>query len=237
MITGVTLIRNGNQLRYPWKLTIKSLLATCDKVIVNCDPTDDNTFEELKLIAGYHPKIKIFLSRWDMSNTGNGSMLATEVNKVLPQVDTEWIMYLQADELIHEDDAEYYKNLTSTVPPQISQIEMLRTYFWGRLNQRYTPNEIYLGRLFRLGTHIVGGDGMHLVRLMGEVYRSNKMIYHYSRMGTEQEITERVRNLDRLFHDEKEVALMKPFSYNDVPPNDVMIWEGSHPKDIKGYYE
>lgn len=235
MITGVTLIRNGNLLRYPWKLCIKSLLATCDRVIVNCSPTDDNTFEELKMISQYHP-VQIVESNWDMSNTGNGSMLALEANKAISEVKSGWIMYLQADELVHEDDAEYYKNITNTAPANIGQIEMYRSYFWKSLQQRYKNNELWLGRLFRVGTNIVGGDGMHLVRLSGDVYRANKLIYHYSRMGSEKQITNRVRNLDRLFHDKEKVNQMKDFSYIEATQSDIIYYDGSHPAGVKEFY-
>lgn len=236
MITGVTLIRNGNSLGYPWKLCIKSLLRVCDRVVVNCSPTDDNTFEELKLIARYHP-IQIVESKWNMSNTGDGSMLAVEANKAITEVHSGWIMYLQADELIHEDDVEYYKTITNTAPSQISQIEMYRTYFWGSLTKRYKPHELYLGRLFKKNTNTVGGDGMHLVRFTGEVYRSNKLIYHYSRMGSPEQITNRIRTLDRLFHDETQVNQFKEFAYEDASESDIILYDGTHPEGIEKFYE
>lgn len=234
-ITGISLVRNGNELRYPWKLTIKSLLSCCDEVIVNCCPTNDQTFEELRMISKYHP-VKIIESNWDMSNSGNGSMLAYEANKILPSVSTDWIMYLQADELVHEDDAEYYKNITSTMPGRISQIELFRTYFWGSLTQRYLSNELFLGRLFRTGTNIVGGDGMHLVRLLGEVYRTNKLIYHYSRMGSEEQINKRIRTLDRLFHDEEKVNQFKHFSFAEAAKSDIIFYDGKHPEGVESLY-
>ncbi len=236
MITGVTLIRNGNSLGYPWKLTIRSLLATCDKVIVNCSPTDDQTFEELRMISNYHP-VQIVESHWDMSNTGNGSMLALEANKAIAEVKSGWIMYLQADELVHEDDAEYYKNLANTAPSQISQVELYRSYFWGSLQQRYKENELWLGRLFRAGTNIVGGDGMHLIRFSGEVYRAHKLIYHYSRMGSEKQITNRIRTLDRLFHNEQQVKQFKDFNYKEAPVADLIYYVGPHPAGVKEFYK
>lgn len=240
-ITGVTIIRNGNLLHYPWKLCITSLLTCCDKVLVNCSPTEDGTYEDLKSFQKQNPgRIDIVQSDWDMGNTGNGSMLADEANKLLPYVETDWVMYLQADELVHEKDANYFKWITKIISPEFSQIEMLRTYFWGSLYKRYAPHEIFLGRLFRTGTHTIGGDGMYLIRNSGAVYRAaDELIYHYSRMGRPDEITARIRTLDRLFHTEEEVKLMKPFDYSLENPFALILYDsikGVHPEGVRKFY-
>ncbi len=236
MITGITLIKNANLLKYPWKLNIISMLSCCEMVIVNVDPTsEDNTLEELRSIAKYYP-IQIVESVWDMKNTGDGRELAIQANKLLPHVRSNWVLYLQADELVHEGDARFINNLTDNISSDVSQIEFYRTYFWETIFQRYTPNELYLGRLFRTGTHEIGGDGMHLVRHSGEVYRSSFLIYHYSRMGTEEEVTRRIRTLDGLFHEKDQVQKFTPFRYDSIDPANLIKYYNSHPKGVRELY-
>lgn len=235
MITGVTLIKNGNMLGYPWKHCISSMLSACEQVIVNCDPGEDNTLEELSVMAKLWP-IQVVVSRWDMKNTGDGRELARQINNILPLVQTDWTLYLQADELIHERDASYLNELTDNISSNISQIELWRTYFWESLQRRHRQHEISLGRLFRTGTHTVGGDGMFLIRNSGEVFRSGVDIYHYSRMGNEEDVTKRIRTLDLLFHDEKKVETFPAFTYNGVDPADLITYYGPHPRGIKEFY-
>lgn len=231
MITGITLIRNGQKLGYPWELCIRSMLSCCEQVIINCDIADDDTFNQLCELEKDYP-IHIYVSKWNMKNTGNGEELAIQANKLLPMVQSDWVLYLQADELIHEDDGKYLSDLTDNIPANYSQIEFWRTYFWESITRRNSKYELYLGRLFRTGTHVVGGDGMHLIRGHGDVWRTNKMIYHYSRMGDEQLINQRIKTLDGLFHEESIVKQMPVFSYNNVDPSDLMPYTGKHPEGI-----
>lgn len=235
MITGVTLIKDGNVLGYPWKICIASMLSCCEEVIVNCDPGEDNTLEELHGISRSYP-VRIVESVWDMKNTGDGRELAIQINNILPLVRSNWVLYLQADEMIYEKNAKEIIQLTDNISGNYSQIEFWRTYFWEALNRRNAAHEIALGRLFRTGTHIVGGDGMHLTRHSGEVFASPLLIYHYSRMGDEDRITKRIRNLDQLFHDRERISKFHPFSYNEVDPANLILYNGPHPAGVKEFY-
>jgi adenylate kinase family enzyme len=236
MLTGLTCIKNGNALKYPWKECIKSLASYCNQVLVATASCDDGTIEDLKALCIEYPHIKMVFTNWKDINTGNGSVLASVVNELLPFVKNEWCVYLQADELIHEQDIENLFFILKELPSNITQLELLRTYFWKDLQTRNTEFEIMLGRVFRKGTHIIGGDGMYLNRLKGEVIRSDIQIYHYSRIGSEEDITKRVRNLDKLFHSQEAVDKFKDFSYTTFTNSRLINYSGSHPKGIKEFY-
>lgn len=232
MLEGITLIRNGNHLKYPWKECIKQLSLCCNQVIVNCGDSFDNTFEDLKALSFELDNVTPICERWDMKNTGNGYELARQINLELSLTALPWVLYLQADEFIHEQDIDKLRSLLDTLPNNITQIELYRTYFWG-WDYRAPKYELYLGRVFRKGTHLVGGDGMYLIRQTGDIYRTDIPIYHYSRVGTEEEITRRVRNLDTLFHDQKEIDTFKPIRYTDLRQEELIPFQGTHPKYIK----
>jgi len=239
MTTGITLIRNGESLNYPYIQCINQMFSICDRVIVNIGLSDDDTIEQLIDFKYQLPKeydLELHITEWNMSNTGDGSELAKQANYCLKEIpDNEWVVYCQADEIIHEKDSIYLKNLMNNLSPEYSQIELYRTYFWKDMFHRNTEDEIWLGRIFRAGTNIVGGDGMHLVRESGNVYRSNSYLYHYSRMGTEKQVTKRIRELDLLFHDKKDVEKFEDFKYNKQI--NIVKHEGSHPHSMIGYYE
>lgn len=234
LLTGLTLIRNGNELGYPWKECIMSMCWGCNQVLVNCGYSTDGTSEDLHNLS--IPKIDYGYIRWDLSNTGDGRELAIQANKMLPFVHHNWVVYLQADEFIMKEDYWKLQDFLATLPDTVTQVELYRTYFWGSLKKRAPKHEIWLGRVFRKGTHEVGGDGMHLTRKSGEVVRFPIWIYHYSRIGSEEAITKRVRNLDQLFHSEEEVAKFKPFSYTEIPESELVDYDGPHPDGVKEFY-
>jgi len=238
VLTGVTLVRNGDKLKYPWRQCIYSLAKLCDHVIVNCDPaSEDRTLEKIHWL---HERMKntavsVLHSTWDMGIT-MGEELATQANKILPLVSkkTDWIVYMQADEMIHEKDFYFLKEYLGQLPANVSQVELYRTYFWKNLKRRAPAHETWLGRIFRPGTHVVGGDGMYLVRRSGGVQRAPYWIYHYSRMGQEEDVTARIRNLDHMFHPEDEVANFAPFKYDEA---DTLVgYTGTHPHGIEEFY-
>jgi hypothetical protein len=236
-ITGLTLVRNGNELNYPWKQCILQLCQICDYVLVNCGYSTDHTAEHMHELCRDKPKIQYDFIEWDMNNSGDGRELALQANKLLPFVATEWVLYLQADEFIHEKDRKIILDTVTCAPDHVSQIELYRTYFWESLTNRALPQEVYLGRIFRNGTHEIGGDGMHLNRFSGDVCRLDDVwIYHYSRMGSEDEITKRIRNLDRLFHEEESIKTFAPFSYKSLSSQNLVPYNGSHPKYAKEFY-
>ena len=235
-LIGVTLIRNGNRLEYPWKLCIKRLSSVCNQVWVNCDKySTDNTWKDLVVIADKNRKVEIVPSIWNMSNTGNGKELAHQINLILNQLcRCDWVLYLQADEFIHENDAEKIRTYLSQLSSDVTQVELYRTYFWKDLNHRSVEDEIWLGRIFRPNTHLVGGDGMYLVRQYGNVARLDVNIYHYSRLGDEKIVNKRIRTLDSLFHEADIIKDFEDFSYKT--DKKIVEYTGPHPQGIKEFY-
>ena len=103
-VTGFTFVRNAIKYDYPVTESIRSILPLCDEVVVSVGNSDDGTLELIQSIGS--PKIRIFHSVWDDSLNEGGLILYVETNKALDHVspDTTWAIYIQADEVIHEDD-------------------------------------------------------------------------------------------------------------------------------------
>lgn len=103
-VSGFTIIRNALKYDFPVVESIKSILPLCDEVIVSVGNSEDNTLGLIKSIQS--PKIKIIESVWDDTVRKGGLLLAKETNKAFDAVspDSDWVIYIQADEVIHEND-------------------------------------------------------------------------------------------------------------------------------------
>src|SRR5262249_51485885 len=103
-IAGFLFIRNAIKYDYPIRESILSLLPLCDEVIVCAGDSEDDTTNLIRSIGS--PKIRIFDSVWDDNLREGGRVLAVETDKAFDQVspDADWCIYLQADEVIHEQD-------------------------------------------------------------------------------------------------------------------------------------
>jgi Glycosyl transferase family 2 len=101
-ITGFTIVRNAVKNDYPVVEAIRSILPVVDEMIVSIDRGEDNTEDLIKSIAS--DKIKIVYSQWDMSQKEGGRIYAVETDKAMAHAsaDSDWLFYIQADEIIHE---------------------------------------------------------------------------------------------------------------------------------------
>ena len=116
-VAGFLFIRNAIKYNYPVRASLLSLLPLCDEVIVSIGNSEDDTIGLVQSIDS--PKIKIHHTIWDDSLRDGGRVLAVETDKAFDQVsgDADWCIYLQGDEVIHEEDypairqaMERYKN-------------------------------------------------------------------------------------------------------------------------------
>src|SRR5258708_27313550 len=99
-ISGLTFIRNGNALGYPFVASIRSLLPLCDEIIVNVPRSTDGTLEAVRAIA--NPKIRIIESEWDEAERTGDPIFRRHTDLALDQCKGEWCVYIQGDEVLHE---------------------------------------------------------------------------------------------------------------------------------------
>ncbi len=104
-VSGFTIIRNGTKYDYPYIESMLSLLPLVDELVVAVGNSEDDTLAKVRAIGD--PKIKIVETIWDEQLREGGKVLAAETDKAKAAVspDSDWLIYLQTDELIHE---QYY---------------------------------------------------------------------------------------------------------------------------------
>jgi glycosyltransferase involved in cell wall biosynthesis len=99
-VVGATIVRDALRLEYPIIEAIKSVLPLVDEMVVNVGRSDDGTFE--LLVSAFAQQNVVVLDRdWDLSE--GGAVLAQETNIAMRQSEADWVVYIQADEVLHED--------------------------------------------------------------------------------------------------------------------------------------
>ncbi len=101
MLSGFTIVRNAVTLDFPIVPAIRSVLEVCDEVVVNVGRSDDETRDLVAAVAD--PRVRILDSEWDFSK--RNVMLAIETQKAMDACRGRWGIYIQADEVLHEDGA------------------------------------------------------------------------------------------------------------------------------------
>src|SRR5438552_2969351 len=101
-ISGFTFCRNAVRYDYPLVESIRSILPVVDEFVVNVGRCDDGTLEVVRSIGD--PKIRIIESVWDDTLRKGGLIYSQQTNIALSHCTGDWAFYLQADEVVHEDD-------------------------------------------------------------------------------------------------------------------------------------
>lgn len=103
-LSAFTIIKDGIKLDYPFVESIKSILPIVDEYIINVGKSKDGTLEVLKDLAKDEPKIRLLVTKWEGVEKGT-AFFSSQTNEALRLCEGEWVFYLQADEVLHEKDA------------------------------------------------------------------------------------------------------------------------------------
>jgi hypothetical protein len=101
-VSGFTIVRNAIKLDFPVEASIRSLLPVCDEVVVNVGRSEDETLGLVRAIDD--PRIRIVETEWDM--TRRNTVLGHETLRAMRECRHPWGIYIQADEVLHEQGAE-----------------------------------------------------------------------------------------------------------------------------------
>jgi glycosyltransferase involved in cell wall biosynthesis len=101
-ISGFSFVRNAIDLYYPVVESIRSALPICDEFVIAAGDSSDGTTALLRSIDD--PKLRVIETVWDQSQFVRGASNAAQTNIALDACRGDWAFYLQADEVVHEDD-------------------------------------------------------------------------------------------------------------------------------------
>lgn len=103
-ISGFTIARNAIRYDYPMLESIRSLLPLVDEMVVAVGHSDDGTLAAVRSLGS--DKLRVIETVWDPLVRAGGTILAQQTNLALDACRGDWCFYLQADEVIHENDWE-----------------------------------------------------------------------------------------------------------------------------------
>ena len=132
-ISAFTMARNADKFYFPFREAILSVLPVADEVIVALGEGDDDDKTEALVKSIADSKVKIFNRQWDPALFANGHIFAHETTFALNQCKGTWCLYLQADEVVHEDDLANIVAACKKYEHDLSVDGMLFSYrhFWG----------------------------------------------------------------------------------------------------------
>ena len=246
-ISAFTICRNADKLYYPIKESILSALPLVDEFVVAIGKSDDDdrTLEIVKSIDS--DKIKIIQTEWDLNAFPNGTVHAQQTDAAKSLCSGGWLLYLQADEVLHEKDHQEIKSACEKhlMDSNIEGFLFQYHHFWGDYNHvvrshgwyneeiriiRNIP-EIHSWQSAQSFRHIHNFDGKNYrakenTRKL-KVKKLSAEIYHYGWVRPPKVMTEKMNALDRN-HSHELTQYQNEFDFGDM--GKLSQFDTSHPK-------
>lgn len=240
-ISGFTILRNAVALDYPFVESVRSLLPVVDELIAVVAAGDDETWDALQGLG--ESRIVPVRTDWAASGT-HGAELSRQTNIALGRCTGTWAIYLQADEVLHEDDhavlgdAMRWHGHRDTEGLVFDYLHFFRAYSlvaddW----LAFYPRAV---RAVRTGMGIESaGDAAGFVRRRGPQSRgllkasSGARVFHYGWADTGK--LERARSLSAYYHPPEEAGRIRQEDLFPAGANRMCLREftGAHPAPMR----
>lgn len=239
-ISGFSFVRNAIRYDYPIVEALRSLLPLCDEVIVAIGECDDGTLEAITRIGD--PKLRILSTRWEPTEPA-WRVLAEQTQKALEACRGRWCIYLQADEVLHEQDYDTIcRALHEADGDERVEAFVLQYYhFYGSYDyigagRQWYRREVRIVR--NTGEVLSWGDAQGFRKRLpngkSRPLQARQLpvhVYHYGWVRPPRIMLEKLRHQHRLWHDEEWIRQHLPdsdaFDYRSAYT--VRRFTGTHP--------
>ena len=239
LVSGLTIVRNGQRLDYPFLEAIASALPVCDEFIVVVGQSDDDTLEQVRAIDD--PRLRIVETVWSQKVRPRKSLLAQQTNIGLHLCQGDWCLYVQANEVLHERSHGILRGLMEKYrdDERVEAMLLERLTFWADY-QHYLgayPNRFkFVPRIVRpyIGTYSIR-DAMSFAvfdrfSTRGRYPRSidtDEDIYRYGFVRSIEKLNEKFRNAVQ--HQEKQRPVAQDHYLRTYPRSFIRRFAGTHP--------
>lgn len=237
-VVGFTFIRNAVEFDYPICEAVRSILDLCDEVIIAVGESTDDTAQLVASIDS--PKVRVINTVWDDSQRKGGRILAIETDKAYAAIpdDTDWCVYIQGDEILHETSIPILKAAMQKYLYDARTEGLLVNYkhFYGSYDyigaSRYWYRKEIRVLRKQAGIHAHGdaqGFRHHNRKLY--VRQTDAVIHHYGWVKHPEAQQRKAKNFNKFWHSDEVVAEMVPdvteFDYSKI--DDLLVFTGTHP--------
>jgi len=238
-VSAFTFLKNGQMLGYPFMQSIQSILPIVDEFVIALGPCEDNT--EAMLQSLNESKIKIINTQWNDTMKDSGYVYGQQ--KMIAQFNCtgDWIFYLEADEIVHEDDL---SQITDTMKRYLhdDEVEALvfdYIHFYGNKNSYLWSPGWYrrAPRILKNSIRSYAPDGLFwLVLEKNKIGRYPKAalvgatMYHYGWVRSEEEMNLKSTQVQKYWNKSHQ-----KIDYTQINQDIIKPFKGTHPAVMRVY--
>lgn len=237
-VCGFTIVRNAVRYDYPIVESIRSILPLCDQFLVSVGESEDGTLELIRSIGD--PKIHILQSQWDLNLRTGGQVLAIETNKAMDAIegDYDWLFYIQADEVVHEEDLEKiyqamrrYKDDSRVEGLLFRYLHFYGSYKYVAVSKKWYKYEIRILRKDPLIRSFRDAQGFRKGERKLWVKHTGARIFHYGWVRPPEVQKRKAIEVSRFWHDDEWIEKHVASDPTPYKGEELLVpFSGTHPK-------
>jgi hypothetical protein len=260
MISGFSMAKNADSLYYPVKQAVQSILPIVDEFVIaigDCSP-GDKTRELIESIGD--PKVKIIDTAWNLEKYPRGMEHAHQTDIAKEHCSGDWLFYLQADEVIHENDLSEIQSACERFhdDKEVEGFLLKYRHFWGDYDHYHRAHgwypyeirivrndpEIHSWESAQSFRRIPDFDGLNYRRQENtfklKVVELDAWVYHYGWVRPPELMRKKNKAFQTIHKGKRRVDEMEKqryFEFDYGPLNLLQEFKGTHPAVMRDWIE
>ena len=237
---GFTFLRNGVSHDYSFRESLISLNKLCRKIYIALGKNDDGTSDALNDLDF----LEIIPTVWDMSRLGDGGLIFSEQTNIALNTlrrdhcheNGAWGIYLQCDEVIHEDDIEMIvRDLEYADKNGYDAVRFRYLHFWQdhqhiAINKIWYPQEI---RALKLDSGVRSYGDAQSFENAQKIFESDARIHHYGHVRDSEKYTIKKDSIIRFIRPKSKLGKYIKREKSSHDKTESLAYLGDHPKVMK----
>jgi hypothetical protein len=243
-VSGFTFLRNGQKLGYPFIPSIRSILPLVDEFVIALGPCDDDTEAMVRAIGD--PKIRILPTTWNerlrSDYSVKGFVFGQQKTIALYNCTGDWAFYLEADELLHEDDLPKIRGAMERYlkDERVEALAFDYLHFYGNRNTIAWSPAWYRSevRIIRNTIPAWSSESLffnvvvsHKRSRQPRAAQTGATIYHYGWVRSEAQMNLKAGATHKYWED----APAAKVDYSQIDPASLRLFSGKHPEAIQNW--
>ncbi|HUE36380.1 MAG TPA: hypothetical protein VMO20_03230 [Candidatus Acidoferrum sp.] len=243
-ISGFTFLRNGQKLGYPFVASIQSILPIVDEFVIALGPCEDETEKMLRAIGD--PKIRIIPTQWNErirpDYSVKGFVYGQQKTIALYNCTGDWAFYLEADEVIHENDLPKIRGAMEKYldDGRVEALAFDYLHFYGNPNTIVWSPAWYRSevRIIRNTIPAWSSEALYFNVIVDHkksryprAAHTGATVYHYGWVRSEAQMN--LKSAAVLKYWESDIS--RVIDYAQIDPASLKLFAGTHPKAVQAW--
>lgn len=237
-VSGFSIVKNATIYDYPLEVALTSVLPLVDELHVNVGVSDDDTLD--RVLGIDDARIHVHEVDWGVPTGRATRDLGDETNRVMQHCRHDWALYIQADEVLHEEDHDRIRAalLKASARQDVEGLAFDYLHFYGSPAWQITGrgafrSEVRIVRRSSGARAFAGAQGFRVDNRLLRAMDSGARVFHYGYVKSQEALNAKLAMVKMWKGEDPDWAEEWEF----VRPAGLQPFRGTHPAVARTWIE